>query len=184
MGDFNYRTINWTNWISEAPPGHISHEFIECIRDSFLHQHVQNDTRFRGSVCPSNLDLVFSNDELLTEDLSLTFNLLCDINEKINPTYESNSYLYHKGDYESMKRHLNSLNWDLEFNEKTLEEKWETFKSSLQHCVENFIPKKYVGNMKNKTKLKPVWMTKEAIKSVKMKHRAWSKYMRTRDYIH
>lgn len=38
--------------------------------------------------------------------------------------------------------------------------------------------------MKNKTKLKPVWMTKEAIKSVKMKHRAWSKYMRTRDHIH
>lgn len=130
MGDFNYRTINWTNWISEAPPGHISHELIECIRDSFLHQHVQNDTRFRGSVRPSNLDLVFSNDELLIEDLlflspigksdhlTLTFKLLCDINEKINPTYESNSYLYHKGDYESMKRHLNSLNWDLEFNEK------------------------------------------------------------------
>jgi len=69
MGDFNYKDIDWNHWVSSAPETHVSHEFIESVRDSFLHQHINFHTRFRNSQQPSILDLVFSSDELLINEL-------------------------------------------------------------------------------------------------------------------
>ena len=74
MGDFNYREIDWNHWISEAPDEHNSHGFIEAVRDSFLFQHVNFNTRFRDNQRPSLLDLVFSSDELLLSNIRGSFN--------------------------------------------------------------------------------------------------------------
>ena len=90
MGDFNYREINWDHWVSNTSETHYSHEFIESVRDSFLHQFVDFHT--------SLLDLVFANDELLIENIDqfspvgksdhviITFNIVCVVDQTNNST--------------------------------------------------------------------------------------------------
>ena len=68
MRDFNYQETDWEHWISNSPKNHISHQFIEAIRDSFLHEHVELCTRFRENQSPSLIDLVFSSDELFVNN--------------------------------------------------------------------------------------------------------------------
>ena len=60
MGDFNYRDIDWSHWISEAPEEHSSYGFIDAVRDSFRYQHVNFNARYKENLRPSMLDLVFS----------------------------------------------------------------------------------------------------------------------------
>lgn len=42
MGDFNYPTLDWTNWNSNGDEE--GDAFMESIRDSFLYQHVEGYT--------------------------------------------------------------------------------------------------------------------------------------------
>ena len=71
IGDLNYKEINWDSWVVNAAEDHTSHQFVEAVRDSFLHQHVDFCTRFRNRQQPSMLDLIFTNEEYLIKDLNI-----------------------------------------------------------------------------------------------------------------
>jgi hypothetical protein len=45
MGDFNFPKIDWKNWLTKGDK--ISENFVESIRDSYLLQHVMENTRMR-----------------------------------------------------------------------------------------------------------------------------------------
>ena len=53
VGDFNYRDINWVSWTTPPPPPHNEDsneaEFVETIRDCYLHQHIDEPSRRRGN---------------------------------------------------------------------------------------------------------------------------------------
>ena len=66
MGDFNHKEIVWETLEGK---GDEQDEFIDCIVDNNLWQHVEENTRFRGTNKPSRLDLVFTSDERLLENL-------------------------------------------------------------------------------------------------------------------
>ena len=61
MGDFNFPKIDWKNWSSKGDKN--SENFVESIRDSYLFQHVLENTRMRDNCESSTLDLVLINDE-------------------------------------------------------------------------------------------------------------------------
>ena len=63
MGDFNFEKINWDTWSTPSNESGIDFKFIECIRDSFLFQHVNKPTRARIDHEPHILDLVLTNEE-------------------------------------------------------------------------------------------------------------------------
>ena len=69
VGDFNYKSIDWstnrTNGVSED-----SSNFLDCVEDLYLFQHVQSPTRYRRGCIPSLLDWVFTNEEELLTHLS------------------------------------------------------------------------------------------------------------------
>ena len=71
MGDFNFNGINWEDMLSPgADLSSPNHKFIECIRDCFFFfQHVLEPTRQRGRDNPSLLDLIFTNEENMVENL-------------------------------------------------------------------------------------------------------------------
>ena len=45
IGDFNFGEINWRINNSHTNENHIASQFLECIRDCFLYQHVKENTR-------------------------------------------------------------------------------------------------------------------------------------------
>ena len=47
----------------------INHQFIECIRDYFFFQHITEPMRQRGTNNSSTLDLIFTNEENMIDNL-------------------------------------------------------------------------------------------------------------------
>ena len=90
VGDFNFPTINWENWTTKHLEESKEEKFLETLRDSFLHQNVEEPTRCRGTDDPSLVDLILTveaNQALCVEYLSplglsdhscLTFSIKCD----------------------------------------------------------------------------------------------------------
>ena len=70
VGDYNYPKIDWTSYTSDSKYEDINFEFIESVRDCYMHQHVTTPTRGRGTETPSVLDLVFSNEAELVEGVT------------------------------------------------------------------------------------------------------------------
>ena len=118
-GDFNYPDIKWENWNSEREESEL---FLECLRDCFWYQPVQDYTRCRLNQRPSVLDLIISNEEDMVECLEylsplgasdhqvLTFQFNCYCSHTKN---SSTHFDYYKGDYEAMRQELN-VNWEEE----------------------------------------------------------------------
>ena len=112
-GDFNYPEIDWENeHVNEASP--VIYPFIETIQGCFLHQHIFEPTRYRENQEPSLLDLVFTNEEGMLQELvhrtglgdsdheCLTFHLKCYNLE--TKTAAVPNFL--KGDYVTIRNRL------------------------------------------------------------------------------
>ncbi len=86
-------------------------------------QHIHEHTRARGAAQPSVLDLVFTADEHMIDDVTyesplgksdhctLRFRLLCYADAQLD---SNTRYLYHRGNFESMREELN-IDWDSAF---------------------------------------------------------------------
>ena len=67
-GDFNYPEIDWENQ-HVVETSHVIGNFIECTQSCYLHQHIYQPTRYRVNQEPSLLDLIFTNEEGMLQDL-------------------------------------------------------------------------------------------------------------------
>ena len=72
MGDFNYGNVNWNSWSTPASENSDEASFLEALRDSFFHQHVEIPTRRRGNDEPSVLDLVLTSEAMQVSNLCHT----------------------------------------------------------------------------------------------------------------
>ena len=186
LGDFNYPEIDWLTWSTPSDnPMHKGNVFIETIRDCYLYQHVTKPTRCRSDQIPHVLDLVLTNEEGMIQDLEhqsplgksdhgvLVFQFICYLIQK---NLKKKSYIYHKGDYAGLKNSLN-IDWQNHLDSHSINDMWGKFKSKVKDGIEEFIPSvvQRQGN-KHKVPLNP-----SDIKKIKKKHRAWQRYVETRD---
>ncbi len=63
MGDFNFKEINWSNYTTNVSEYHMATQFLECVKDCYMYQHVEQPTRIRSGNEPSTLDLFLTNEE-------------------------------------------------------------------------------------------------------------------------
>ena len=188
VGDFNYRDINWKTWSTHHGPESKESKFIECVRDSYLHQHVNEVTRMRGNDEPSTLDLVFTDEVLQVSDLVhhaplgksdhsvVTFKYQC----YIDYGKPKEKYIYTKADWNGMKNDSENDKWEqnfMELCEKISEEdQWQSIKLHINYLKDKYVPKSKVsGN--------PTWNEKgnipvdkklrEAIRNKHAEHRHW-----------
>ena len=184
VGDFNLPKIDWN---SDGGETGYEKEFKDCTKNCYLHQHIQNPTRARGTNQPSLIDLVLTNDpECLKEVryesplgksdhavLVLDTNLITKADEKRKPK----RYIYIRGDYESMKEELNK-EWEETFKGMNTQDKWDRFSELLNDCMKKHIPKGGNNNKSNKNKfLDPKLLTK-----IKKKNRMWHRYVETKEF--
>ena len=189
-GDFNFPHINWiTNTLDFSNPQ--SRIFHDSINENLLFQNITEFTRKRGNDTPSTLDLVFTKTQFEIENIiynsplgnsdhaTINFEFLIDteqnqdLEDQLN---HSNDLNYYKGDYDAISNAINQINWNLEFEEKNMEEKWEKFKSIYHELTKKYIPKKinHRGNRKKK------WISKKLLKLIKEKNKCWNKYRKNR----
>lgn len=149
--------------------------FIEKIRDCYLTQHIREITRLRGEQGGSKLDLLFTNDESIIEDVVINSTLgrsdhgceqvKCDLQE-LEAKSKKFTYMYEKADYQRMKECLN-LNWEsLLSPHLTTEEKWNKFSEKLIEVIEECVPKKVLAENTSR---------KRTNNSLMMNRRLWKK---------
>ena len=153
MGDFNMKGIDWINWTS---PGQnicdFNHRFIECIRDCYFFQHVTEPTRQRGTDTPSTLDLIFTNEEHMIDDVCieaplgnsdhaiLKFEFKCRMEEK-PPLIKT---MFEKGDYNKFMNIINDIPWEAEMKKypEDINKRWDFFKTKFLETESLCVPKK------------------------------------------
>ena len=175
MGDFNFGNINW---ITHEAYGQ-SKNFLDCINDNFLHQHVHQITRGKNI-----LDLVFTSEEHMIEEVDVgePFGtsdhqiIRCKlIVTKGNEVPDSKPLLnYFKADYNAIREKLKADDLFGEIREKNIEEFWNFLKSKIEEIKDKFIP------VRQKSKGKCPWSTRETTKCRRAKVKAWTKFCKLR----
>jgi len=176
MGDFNYKGINWlTSQASETT----AQQFLDCLEDSFLTQHVTEPTRE-----DSILDLVITDEPDMIDEVkvlghfsSSDHNALYWTTNVAVKKVSTNRLIrdFNKADIASMKKELRSLNWNLD-PDMSVSELWDTFKKTMEELLNKYVPVKKSNTGKHK---KAIWMTHKAVKAVRRKHNLFSKYKDT-----
>ena len=189
VGDFNFPTINWQNWTTSHMERSKEELFIDVLRDSFLHQHVNEPTRCRGTNDPSTIDLILTDEENQITNLqylsplgksdhcTLSFNFKCYTDRKTT----LKKYVFAAADFASMKNHLITTDWQSEFKNvatnKSVEELWQILKDAFTDLTKRFVPLKEVGNQywKKKGKIPIPTEVQNMIKEKRRLHRKWLK---------
>ena len=135
MGDFNYKGINWlTSQASETT----AQQFLDCLEDSFLTQHVTEPTRE-----DSILDLVITDEPDMIDEVkvlghfsSSDHNALYWTTNVAVKKVSTNRLIrdFNKADIASMKKELRSLNWNLD-PDMSVSELWDTFKKTMEELL-------------------------------------------------
>ena len=191
LGDFNLPEISWRENEASGDINALPSRFFEGIKDCFLYQHILVPTRFRNEQS-STLDLVFTKEEHDVKNIEVIQPLgksdhgviICDYvcewetRDQVRPKRQ-----YHKGDYVKMTELLNEVNWEHEFEGKSVLQKWELFKEKLEDisclCIPTSEPKRYQAP----------WMNRKVVRIFKRKYFAWQRYLehdnstRWREYV-
>ena len=190
-GDFNLPGINWS---SNTVNGydHICYKkrFVDCIRDCFMEQMLDHCTRSRGNSVnildliltrtPEKIQMIeYMNPLGKSDHVLIKFDFVMKF-EKIDRM--KTKYLYHKANYEMMKKDFRETDWFRLFADKTIQSQWDIFVDVYRKIVYTYLPTiKY--NMLKHTKHN-IPLNLETVKKIKSKHTAWKKYMRTREQKH
>ena len=176
-----------SNYQSKASENHPSTVFVNTIKSTYLHQHINFPTHFRGKQTANILDLILTNEENIIEEIRSTepignshhITIMCNIrcykDEEMNENKAT--FKWETGDYTSFNQYIEEINWEEEL-QSTIDQDWQKFTEIIQNGINNFIPKKKHPTNK---KPKPLWMTNENFQKVKKKHQTWNKYKRTRN---
>ena len=181
MGDFNCGGINWIDVMTnEHNMDALNNKLIEVLRDCFLEQVITENTRARGTNVPSLIDLVLCNDRELINNINYLSPLgksdHCIITFTYNVSYEKSAYkirriFYEKGDYASIRKYLNTVNWDEILSGKDTQQQYDTLIEIVKLCEEKYIPSKIVeknNNVRFSEKL-PTYIRVK----IKKKHNLW-----------
>ena len=184
LGDFNVPRINWEEKDLERGAQDVEINVLDTINDCFLHQHVREITRRRNEQ-ESTLDLIFTKEEDDVKNIKVLPPLgdsdhgivVADyVSEWISKVEFKPRRMYHKGNYDRIIEELGRINWELEFENKTVHESWEIFKIKLKALIEEYIPM-----TKHKDYNEP-WMNGKLMRHWKRKYFAWKRFTESQSY--
>ncbi|XP_072349850.1 ORM1-like protein 2 isoform X1 [Scyliorhinus torazame] len=169
MGDFNLH-IDWTNQISHNAG---EEEFLECLRDGFLDQCVEEPTREQAI-----LDWVLCNEKGIIANLALRDPLGMSDHNMIEFIIKMKSEVFdletqvlnlNQGNYEDTRRELALIDWGELLKGMTVDRQWQTFKEHMGELQQLFIP---VWQKSKGGKRANPWLTKEIRNSIRYKEEA------------
>jgi hypothetical protein len=171
IGDFNHPSVDWSTLQCEKE----AEEFVDCVNDGFLFQHVLEPTRDKNV-----LDLVFSSEEHMICDVSVCEPLansdhciveFLAIGSERQSEKKGVIRNYRRVNWEAFNASVNSVDWDRMLTSKDSNQQWQLFCDKLDSIVEEHVPVKKTSGSK-----KPMWMTRETLTQVKKKRKKWKQY--------
>ena len=192
MGDFNYSQICWEEGSVEGPEESDPARFFSTTQDLFLCQHVAGPTRFRQDHMPSRLDLVFTSEETMIDEVVsssplgksdhvvLTWKLYSGTDSGCGKgkTKDCNKQRqnFKKANYQGMCDSLAEYDWSV-LEGLEVEDMWKKFTDMLNSVIHKFVPP---AKVLNRSRPSAPWWTSELDKQVKRKAQAWRDYTTSR----
>jgi exonuclease III len=159
VGDFNFPEINWSTWGTKRRSTEcIEQQFINCLEENYLEQHVEEDTRGKVGQASNILDLIITNEKNMIENIStlsplgkadhavLIFNYKCYTRTTNNSETKFN---LNKGDYDSLRKEVAKTDWD-ELANKSTGEMWLKIKEVILDAMGKYIPMSKVKQVHGK----------------------------------
>ena len=195
-GDLNFPEINWRNFEVDGGPYSPPSQFLDCVNNNYLLQHVTKFTRVRGKDKPSLIDLVITEDSQtlqseiihdaplgLGDHCILKWQYLMGMNNKITEEeakQTSEKLNVNKGNYEELNSLLVGVEWDKQFEDKSLSDCVDIFYQITSDFIGKCVPKKRPKKSGNTDS--PPWLNKKARKQIKKKNCAWNRYVTSGSY--
>ena len=183
-GDFNYPQIQWSSELTtvNANEESLPSLFNELLADSHLIQNVYEPTFQQNDNTKTNvLDLLISDSPdrifninydapLSSKDknhvvLTWDFYLM----DKQSSGNTINNLNYVKGNYSRMNEYFVGINWEEMFNNKTVEQCYDSFLHHYNHACTSFIPLKSSSNYRSQLP----WLSSELKQKIKTKNNLW-----------
>jgi hypothetical protein len=147
-GDFNSPNINWTDWTASDADGQM---LMDTVQNNFLYQHIDKPTRYRIGTRPTCIDLVLTNEEGMVNNLvslpgiGLSDHICLLFDYQAYTQVESNNLKskYHIGNYEAMKRELQTTQWTVEMAVMSTNEAEAFLAGKLKILSSSFIMSAY-----------------------------------------
>ena len=189
LGDFNYKKIDWETWSTSKNETSDEQAFINCIQDLYWYQHTTAPTRYRVGEEPSTLDLIFTNEEAMVQQVSYESPLgksdhsvlLLHLPIKQTTLFKPKTvFRYEKGNYDNIRRDLN-LDWENQLHSSTqdINKQWETIKTKIEDAVQAHIPS-YQTTEKDLWKKGKVPLKSSTRREIRKKHRCWQRAYETK----
>ena len=183
-GDFNYPNIDWTNHLADGNDEII---FYDAVQSAFLHQHVDEFTRKRGTDVPSILDLLLTKNELEIELIDyqspigksdhavLAFNFTIESEVTIEDE-ELQKKRYFKGDYIKINKLFQNL-FQNSPPEAEVQAKWDSLLHIYKSTTDELIP---IGYTNEGEQPRNKWMTRNALQAIHEKENKWHVYRKNK----
>ena len=191
MGDFNFPDIDWENRSSSDSN---SQELTEIIQDTYLQQHVTQPTRYRAGQTSNCLDLLFTDEEEMIQQVQISdplglsdhctfvFDLITHYSFTETMPNSKKKIIFDKGDFDSKKQELSQINWEKQMRGLSINEMMAYIESKINYCIEKYIPSYSQNFFGENEKPPPLWMNnKKALKLVKKKHNAYKHWLNTHE---
>lgn len=180
MGDFNYPEVDFVNSISHLPDNAHGTLFLEKIYEHLLKQHINVPTRYREGSNPSTLDLVFTNEEFMIDNITTKpplgksdhIVLLFDILLYTTQRKYTNHRNIHKADYNALQSTFSNFNWATLLKDTTAEESWNIFLNVYTDAVNAHAPMYTDKPPKRNTK----WQTAKVKRAIKKRCKLWNTF--------
>ena len=182
-GDFNLKGVDGENHCVDTNQHHLT-SFVNTIQECFLYQHVTHPTQHRIHETPNLLDLIITNEGLLSSlehfpGLGKSDHecLLFDAN--VRTEYHTSNvpgFNISKANYRVIECNLDNVDWEhvLSFD---IKQAFPEFINLLEQCMQGNIPVRV-----SPRKRRNIYLTPEAIKLKNRKNKLCRSYSRTRMY--
>ena len=169
VGDFNFPDINW----SEMKSGARGRLVLEAANEENLEQMVHFPTHSKGNVldllitnCPEKIISVSDGGRIGRSDHhALNIEMKVKVSNKNVKVSRAN---WTKADVQGLQRYLGEVNWQNNLAGKSVEEAWDNFRNTLDTATAKFVPNSTIRAANT-----PKWLTREIVKLVRKKKRAW-----------
>ena len=180
LGDFNYPNIKWSEQNNGVAACHESSRFIEAVMDAYLLQHIHVPTRYRQNQTSNILDLVFTNEINMINNITILPPIGYSDHVVINMNYncyietkntENEIFLYNKSNYGQIRAELGNLNWE-NLLVGNVNQTWTSFAKILKNTVHKYTPKIKLKTQNNICK----WHNHATKKAMRKKQESWKQY--------
>ena len=172
IGDINLPHIDWTTGQADSK----GRRLYEVVMEENVEQLVRFPTHDKGNILDLVLTNMASNIISVMEDGKLGKSDHCVIITEVRIPKKSEKNRkkilnWKKADYHQIKEYLAKVDWNEVLTRQSVNEAWEAFKNEIKIATAKFVPFSTI-----KRKSTPKWLTRENVRLVRQKKRAWKIY--------